>query len=84
MGLCKRRRFATSEGWTAVESQLWSRFRSRHAALVGRTVNVKKTIWPKAMGRRLRIRFATANDASFERVKVYPDSGNTSQQAAIA
>jgi hypothetical protein len=52
---------------------------------IGRTSGKrKKTIWPKAMGRRLRIRFATANDASFERVKVYPDSGNTSQQAAIA
>jgi hypothetical protein len=28
--------------------------------------------------------FAAADGASFERAKVYPDSGNMSQQAAIA
>jgi hypothetical protein len=48
----------------------------------------EKPVWPEVMGGRLHIRFAgffaTVDGASFERVKVYADSGNTSQQAAIA
>jgi hypothetical protein len=47
-----------------------------------------KPVFPTGKGKRSRTRFASffaaADGASFERVKVYPDSGNTSQQAAIA
>lgn len=80
--------FATVGGSPAVESQSGERLAARRAALLGGAEKLKNPALPEAMGGRLRIRFAgsfvTANGASLERVKVYADRGDTSQQAAIA